>query len=157
MTRQVTSDNLIIFLFCSGRPNLSLALCILQKLLPEFRIHDILVWIWIRGFMPLTNGSGCYFRHLPSRCQQKTNFLTQFFCLLLFEGIFKLFYKDKKSKRVTKQQESRFFLLFLHDKGSGSGSLPLTSGSGSGRPKNTWIRNSGCYDTCSIIAQTPHL
>jgi hypothetical protein len=33
-----------------------------------FRIHDILVWIWIRihGSMPLTNGSGsgsCYFRH----------------------------------------------------------------------------------------------
>ncbi len=31
-----------------------------------FRIHNILVWIriWIRGSMPLTNGSGsCYFRH----------------------------------------------------------------------------------------------
>jgi hypothetical protein len=29
-----------------------------------FRIHDILVWIQIRGSMPLTNGSGsCYFRH----------------------------------------------------------------------------------------------
>ncbi len=28
------------------------------------RIHDILVWIRIRGSMPLTNGSGsCYFRH----------------------------------------------------------------------------------------------
>jgi hypothetical protein len=29
-----------------------------------FRIHDILVWIRIRGSMPLTIGSGsCYFRH----------------------------------------------------------------------------------------------
>jgi hypothetical protein len=29
-----------------------------------FRIHEILVWIRIRGSMPLTNGSGsCYFRH----------------------------------------------------------------------------------------------
>ncbi len=37
-----------------------------------FRIHDFLVWIRIRGSMPLTNGSGsgcgfrsgsCYFRH----------------------------------------------------------------------------------------------
>ncbi len=33
-----------------------------------FRIHDILVWIRIRGSMPLTNGSGCgseyfYFNH----------------------------------------------------------------------------------------------
>ncbi len=28
------------------------------------RIHDILVWIRIRGSMPLTSGSGsCYFRH----------------------------------------------------------------------------------------------
>jgi hypothetical protein len=36
------------------------------------RIHDILGWIRIRGSMPLTNGSGsCYFRHWPSRCQQK--------------------------------------------------------------------------------------
>jgi hypothetical protein len=29
-----------------------------------FRIHEILLWIRIRGSMPLTNGSGsCYFRH----------------------------------------------------------------------------------------------
>jgi hypothetical protein len=35
-------------------------------LAPVFRIHDILEWIRIRGFMPLTNGSKtgfCYFRH----------------------------------------------------------------------------------------------
>jgi len=53
---------------------------------PVLGIHDILGWIRIRGSMPLTNGSGsgsCYFRLLPSRCQQKTNFFTQFFCLLL--------------------------------------------------------------------------
>jgi hypothetical protein len=30
---------------------------------------------------------------------KKTNFVTQFFCLLLFEGPFTLFFKDKKSKR----------------------------------------------------------
>jgi hypothetical protein len=64
------------------------------------RIHDILVWIririWIRGSMPLTNGSrSCYFRHLPSRRQQKTNFLTIFFCLLLFVGTFISFSKIK--------------------------------------------------------------
>ncbi len=33
-----------------------------------FRIHDILVWIWIRGSMPLNDVSGfgyrsCYFRY----------------------------------------------------------------------------------------------
>ncbi len=51
------------------------------------RIHDILGWIRIRGFMPLTNGSwfgSCYIRHWPSKCQQKTNFLTQFFLLITF-------------------------------------------------------------------------
>ncbi len=37
------------------------------------------------------------------------------FFLHVFEGTFTLFFKHKKSKRVTKQQESRFFLLFLHD------------------------------------------
>ncbi len=39
------------------------------------------------------------------------------FCLLLFEGTFTgtSFFKDKKSKEVTKQKESRFFLLFLLD------------------------------------------
>jgi hypothetical protein len=58
---------------------------------PVLRIHDILGWIRIRirGSMPLTNGSGsgsrsCYFRHWPSRCQQKSNFLTQFFLLITF-------------------------------------------------------------------------
>ncbi len=56
---------------------------IVRKTLPTvLRILDILVWIriWIRGSRPLTNGSGfgsgcgsgsCYFRHSPSRCQQK--------------------------------------------------------------------------------------
>jgi len=33
---------------------------------------------------------------------KKLIFLHNFFCLLLFEGIFTLFFKDKKSKRVTK-------------------------------------------------------
>jgi hypothetical protein len=47
------------------------------------RIQDILVRIWIRGSRPLTNGSGsgygsCYFRHWPSRLQQKTNLKKSF-------------------------------------------------------------------------------
>jgi hypothetical protein len=55
------------------------------------------------------------------------------------------FSKIKSPKEVTKQKESRFFLLFcLPIEGSGSvcGSNPLTYGSGSGsrRPKNMWIR-----------------
>ena len=114
------------------------------------RIHDILVWIRIRGSMPLTNGSGfgsgsCYFRHWPSRCQQKTNFLTQFFCLLLFEGTFTLFSKiksQKESQNSRIQGFSYYFSIMMEGSGSraGSGSIPLTSGSGSGWPKNLWIR-----------------
>ncbi len=77
------------------RISCSLLLHVLQICLNVFfsvlGIHDILRWIRIRirGSMPLTNGSGfgfgsCYFRHWPSRCQQKTNFLTQFFLLITF-------------------------------------------------------------------------
>jgi hypothetical protein len=33
---------------------------------------------------------------------KKQIFLHNFFCLLLFDGTFTLFFKDKKSKRVTK-------------------------------------------------------
>jgi hypothetical protein len=53
-----------------------------------FRIHDILVWIriQIRGSKLLANGSG----------SAKVHSLHPFF-------------KDKKSKRVTKQWKSRFF------------------------------------------------
>ncbi len=81
-----------------------------------FRIHDILVWIRIRGYMPLTNGSGsCYFRHWPSRCQQKLIFVRKNFCFLLFEGTFTSFFKDKKLKGSYKTV--RFFLIFLLDDG----------------------------------------
>jgi hypothetical protein len=67
------------------RPQGAYLYLLLPVLRIVFRIHDILVWIRIRGSMPITNGSGsCYFRHRPSRCQQKTNFLTQFFLLITF-------------------------------------------------------------------------
>ncbi len=99
---------------------------------PVFRIHDILGWIRIRGSMPLTNGSGsrsCFFRHGPSRCQQKTNFWHYFFCILLFEGTFTSLFKDKKSKRSHKCHNSRnqsfsyYFCLMIE--WSGSRSIPL--------------------------------
>jgi hypothetical protein len=87
---------------------------------PVLRIHGILVWIriwiWIRGSMPLINGSGCgsgscYFP--PSRCQQKTNFFVKnFFCLLLFEGSFTSFSKIK-SKRSHKAVGIKFFLIIF--------------------------------------------
>ncbi len=108
-----------------------------------FRIHDILVWIRIRGSMPLSNRSGyCYFRHWRSRRQQKTNFKKKFFCLLLFEATFTSFFKDKKVQRKSHNSRNRGFSYYfcLMIEGSGSGSIPQTSGTGSGRPKNMWIR-----------------
>ncbi len=126
----------ILQLICSAElPGLSQAV---------FWIHDILVWIRIRirGSMPLTNGSGsCNFCHWPSRCQQKTNFLTQFFLLVTFWRHIYIIIKDKKSKRVTKNNRiqgfSYYFCMMIEGSGSraGSGSIPLTSGSGSGMPK----------------------
>jgi hypothetical protein len=83
-----------------------------------FRIHDILVWIrmWIRGSMPLTNGSGsgcgyvsCYFCQWPSRGQRKLILFKKFFCLLLFEGTFTSLFKDKKSKKSHKIVEINVF------------------------------------------------
>jgi hypothetical protein len=123
--------------------------------LPVLRIHDILVWIririWIRGSIPLTNGSGSgcgsgsfYFHHWPPRSQQKTNFFYKFFCILLFEGTFTSFFKDKKSKKNSQNSKNQGFSynFCLMIEGSGSGSIPLTNGSGFGsrRPKNMWIR-----------------
>ncbi len=81
----------------------------------EFRIHDILVWIWIhtRGSMPLTNGSGsCYFRQWPSRRQQKI-FFKKYFFLLLFYGTFTSFFKDKMSKRSHKTVGTKVFLTIF--------------------------------------------
>jgi hypothetical protein len=52
------------------------------------------------------------------------------------EGTFTSFFKNKSRKEVTKQYESKFFLLFcMIIEGSGSGSTALTNGSGSRRPK----------------------
>jgi hypothetical protein len=55
------------------------------------------------------------------------------FCLLLFEGAFTSFFKDKKSYGGRKTVGIKFCLMI-----EGSRSVPLTNGSGSGRPKNTY-------------------
>jgi hypothetical protein len=79
------------------------------------RIHDILVRIRICGSIPLTNGCGsCYFRHWPSRQQQKILIFLKL-CFFLLKVHLHHFSKIKSQKDVTKQQESRFFLLFPLD------------------------------------------
>ncbi len=83
------------------------------------------------------------FRHWPSRCKQKTNFLTQFFCLLFLKVHLHHFSKIKSHKESQNSRNQGFSYYFcMMIEGSGSGTIPLTSGSGSGsgKPKNMWIR-----------------
>ncbi len=66
--------------------------------------------------------------------KKKNYFLKQFSCLLLFEGTFTSFVKDKKSKK--KSQKSRnqgfsyYFCLMIEESGAGAGSrsIPLNNG-----------------------------
>jgi hypothetical protein len=120
---------------------------LLRLLKSVLQIHDILVWIRIRGSMPLSNGSGSfYFHHRPPRCQQKTNFFIKFFCILLFESTYTSFFKDtkvrKKSENSKNQGFSYYSCFMIEGSGSESVSIPLTNRSGSAyrRPKNMWIR-----------------
>jgi hypothetical protein len=115
--------------------------------------------LWLVDPDPDPGSGSCYFSHWPSRCQQKTNFWHNFFCLLLFEGTFTSFFKDKKSKRATNSRNqgfSYYFCMMIEGSGSktGSGSIPLTSGYGSGsrRPKNKWIRWIRIRNTASYPA-----
>jgi len=87
---------------------------------------SVLVWIRIRGSMPLTNGSGfgsvCgfgsfYFHHWPSRCQQKTNFLISIFLHITFWRyfyiIFQIWKVKKKSQNSKNQGFSYYFCLMI--------------------------------------------
>ncbi len=99
--------------FCSSSPSSSSL-----RWTAVFRIHDILVWIRIRirGSRSLTNGSGsgsCYFRHWPSRCQQKTNFLTQFFLLVTFWRYIFIIFQRLKVKKSHKIVGFKVFLIIF--------------------------------------------
>jgi hypothetical protein len=62
------------------------------------RIHDILMWIRIRGSMPLTNGSGwdpypsIFIIDLQDANKKLIKFFF-FFCILLFEGYFYIIFQ----------------------------------------------------------------
>ncbi len=103
--------------------------------------HDILVWTWIRILDP----DPAIFVIDLQDASKKLIFWHNIFCLLLFEGKFTSFFKDKKlkeSQNSRNQGFSYYFCMIIEGSGSraGSGSIPLTPGSGSLRPKNMWIR-----------------
>jgi hypothetical protein len=89
---------------------------------------------------------------LPRR-QQKLIFFKSFpaYYLVLFEGTFTSFFKEKKGQKKSQNSRNQGFSYYFCLMIESSGSIPLTSGSGSGRPKNMWIqwiriRNTGDKD-----------
>jgi hypothetical protein len=78
------------------------------------RILDILVWIRIRGSIPLTNGSGSFFFIIDLQdANNKLILKKKFSCILLFDGTLTSFFKDKKSKRSHKTVEIKAFLTIF--------------------------------------------
>ncbi len=72
--------------------------------------------------MPLTNGSGCDAGPYPAifvidlqDANKKILFVKKNFCLLLFEGTFTSFFKDKKPKISQKTKRIKGFLTILLD------------------------------------------
>ncbi len=89
----------------------------LSRLCPETSVPDpwhfgVDLYLWL---MDPDSGSGsCYFRHWPSRCQQKTILFKKFFCSLPFEGTFTSFFKDnKKVQRSHKTVGIKVFLTIF--------------------------------------------
>ncbi len=79
---------------------------------PVLRIHDIVVWIriWIRGSMPLSNGSESWillFSSLTFKMPTKTNFLKQFFSVYYFLKVH--WHHFSKIKRQKESRNSRVF------------------------------------------------
>ncbi len=105
---------------------------------------DPCLWLLDPDADPDPGSGSCYFRHWPSRCQQKTNFLIQFFLRITFYSYIYIIFQRLKSKSNKIVRIKVYLTVFKwwseSRAGSGSGSIPLTSGSGSGRPKNMWIR-----------------
>ncbi len=101
-----------------------------------FRIHNIMVWIRIRGSMPLTNGSrsgfgsgSCYFRHRPSRYNKKQFFYfisSAYYFLKIHLHLFQRSKIQKESQNSKNQGFSYNFCMMIEGSRSGSGSIPLT-------------------------------
>jgi hypothetical protein len=113
------------------------------KFFAVFRIHDILVWIRIRGTMPLTNGSDAdkdpAVFVIDLQDANKKAIFKKNFCLLLLKVYLHHFSKIKSPKEITNRRNQGFsfyFCLMIKGSESRSRSIPLCSGFGSGTRKH---------------------
>ncbi len=93
---------------------------------------------------PYPGPGPCFFRHWPSRCQQKTNLKKSFsayYFLKVHLQHFSNIKSQKESQNSRNQGFSYYFCMMIE--GSGSGSIPLTNGSGPGGPKKYGSDGSG--------------
>jgi hypothetical protein len=116
------------------------------------RIRDILVWIQIRGSVPLTNGSwsgsgswACYFRQWSSRWQQQQKNVSKFFFAFLKVHLYH-FSKIKVVKKSQTRRNQVFLSIFALKDPEPDPYLWLTDRD-TGRPKSRRIRirNTGIW------------
>jgi hypothetical protein len=95
--------------------------CNVFILKPVFRIHDILVWIRIRGSMPLINGSGYgseygsgsfYFINDLQDANKKLIFLKVFLYITFLRYLCILF-KNKKVKKMSQNSRNQGFSYYI--------------------------------------------
>ncbi len=99
--------------------------------------------LWLVDPDPEPGPGSSYFRHWPSRCQQKKQISKHFFLFNTFLRYIYIIFLNVKVKESQNSRNQGFSYNFcMVVEGSGSGSIPLTNGSGfvSGRPKKMWIR-----------------
>ncbi len=74
-------------------------------------------YLWLMDPDPDPGSGSCYFRHWHSRCQQKTNFLTQFFLLITFWSYIYIIFQRQKVKKSHKIVGIKVFLtIFAYDR-----------------------------------------
>ncbi len=88
--------------------------------------------LWLMDPDPYPGSGSCYFRHRPSRCQQKTNLFLIFSAKYgtFWRYIYIIFSKIKSQKESQNSRTQGFSYYFCM----------MIEGSGSGRPWNMWIR-----------------
>ncbi len=74
---------------------------------------DPCLWLMDPDSDPYPGSGSCCFRHWPSRCQKKTNFLTQFFLLITFWSCIYIIFQRKKVKKSRKIVGIKVFLTIF--------------------------------------------